>query len=230
MTFFVEIILWLAAALLAAIVVFVPHYFAHAYAAYKCGDYTPKAYGRVTLNPMKHFDVLGFIMLALVGFGWGKPLEVNPSNFRHYKRGLVTYGIAGMITNFVVAIFCYALYALVVAYMKSSYLEYFLYTLFWLMYSRSMYFFVINLLPFPPLDGFIVVEAATKPWNKFREFCAKYGQTIFLALIIECFACRILSEFLPVINYANVLGYIGYFATDYVGWPIMKLWSLVIPI
>ncbi|MCD8205903.1 MAG: site-2 protease family protein [Clostridia bacterium] len=223
-------IFWLLAAFLAALCVFVPHYFAHAYVAYKCGDYTPKAYGRVTLNPMKHLDVVGFIMMVLVGFGWGKPMEVNPSNFRHYRRGLFFYGVAGMVMNYILGLLSFLLFSVVYKYMSPSYIRDFLYLFFGMMYSRNMYLFVINLLPIVPLDGFLVVEACTKPWNKFRQFGQKYGQIIFMVLIIECFACNIIEAYVPAVGYANILGYVSYAATRYVGYPIMALWGLVIPI
>ena len=74
---------------LALLIVLPLHEFAHAFAAVKCGDMTPKINGRYTLNPMAHFDAVGLACFILAGFGWAKPVPVNPSNFRHYKRGCI---------------------------------------------------------------------------------------------------------------------------------------------
>ena len=73
-----------AAQFLAVIVVVTTHEFAHAFVAYKCGDPTAKFSGRMTLNPLKHIDPLGILMFALAGFGWAKPVPVNPYNFKDY--------------------------------------------------------------------------------------------------------------------------------------------------
>ena len=74
---------------LAILIVLPCHEFAHAFAAVKCGDDTPKYAGRYTLNPFAHFDPIGLVMLILLRFGWAKPVPVNPDNFRNYKQGCV---------------------------------------------------------------------------------------------------------------------------------------------
>jgi len=77
----------LLAQFLAVMIVITFHEFAHAYTAYKCGDPTAKFSGRMTLNPVKHFDPLGILMFAVAGFGWAKPVPINPYNFNDYKKG-----------------------------------------------------------------------------------------------------------------------------------------------
>ena len=78
----------IVAGLIAVIFIFAPHEFAHGFIAYKCGDPTAKMQGRLTLNPVKHLDPAGFILCAVAGFGWAKPVPVNPNNFRKYRKGL----------------------------------------------------------------------------------------------------------------------------------------------
>lgn len=82
-----ESILKLIASFLAVVVVLTLHEFAHAFVAYKCGDPTPKWNRRLTLNPARHFDLMGLIFFTLVGFGWAKPVPVNPDNFKKYRLG-----------------------------------------------------------------------------------------------------------------------------------------------
>ena len=76
------------------------HEFAHGFVAYKMGDPTPKMAGRVTLNPFKHLDLMGFLFFIFFGFGWAKPMPVNPLNFKKYKKGVRLVSIAGVLTNF----------------------------------------------------------------------------------------------------------------------------------
>ena len=80
------------------------HEWGHAYAAYKCGDDTARNFGRMTLNPLKHIDPIGFLMVLIAGFGWAKPVPVNPRNYRNYKTGEAIVSLAGVTMNFLLAI------------------------------------------------------------------------------------------------------------------------------
>ncbi|MCD8040447.1 MAG: site-2 protease family protein [Clostridia bacterium] len=221
-------LLYLAAALLAVVFVLVPHEFAHAFVAYKNGDLTPKFNGRLTLNPLKHLDPLGLVMVALVGFGWAKPVPIDTRNFKNYKTGLFTTAIAGICANLIIAFLIYPLYALCVKYLPTNYgtdfLEYFLK----LTFNYSLSIVVFNLLPLYPLDGFRVVEALTHTYNRVRRFLGRYGQWILLALILESFICGILENYLSVFGYFDILGYVMKFAVEIVGKPITLLWGLII--
>lgn len=223
-----EIILYYVASVLAIFFVLVPHEFAHAAVAYANGDPTPKLNGRLTLNPLKHFDPIGFVMCALVGFGWARPVPINSANFKKYKVGLFTTAIAGVVTNYILAFIFYPLYVLSVKYLPDNIGTYFLQTFLRLVYSYNLYIAVFNLLPLSPLDGFRVVESLTKPWNKARRFLGKYGYYILLALIVESFICNIVGRVVPFVNYFNVLSYVMTFATRYIGWPITALWGLIL--
>ena len=88
----------------------IAHEFAHAFVATKFGDPTPKAMKRLSFNPANHFDLWGIFSFLLVGFGWAKPVVVNPLNFRNYNRGRRWVAVAGIITNLILAIFFSAFY------------------------------------------------------------------------------------------------------------------------
>lgn len=226
----VETVLFYAASVLAIVFVLVPHEFAHALAAHLNGDLTPKMNGRLTLNPVKHFDPVGFVMCALVGFGWARPVPINTANFRRYKLGLFTTAIAGVVTNYIMALIFYPFYLLCVKYLGGGYGSRFLQDFFWLVYSRNLSIAVFNLLPLFPLDGFRVLESLTKPWNRVRQFLQRYGQIILLVLIAESFICGIAVRYfnMDIFGYFDILGYVMYFATYYIGMPIRALWGLII--
>lgn len=209
--------------------VLVPHEFAHAAVAVANGDPTPKLNGRLSLNPLRHFDPLGFVMCALVGFGWARPVPINSANFKNYKVGLFTTAIAGVVTNYIIAFIFYPLYLLSDIYVGMGTAGgLFLTTFLWLVFSYNLSIAVFNLLPLFPLDGFRVVESLTKPWNKVRQFLGKYGQLILLVLIFESFVCSVVGRFYPIFYSFDVLGYVMTFAVEIIGWPIQALWGLII--
>lgn len=226
----VETVLFYAASVLAIVFVLVPHEFAHALAAHLNGDLTPKMNGRLTLNPVKHFDPVGFVMCALVGFGWARPVPINTANFRRYKLGLFTTAIAGVVTNYIMALIFCPFYLLCDKYLGGGYGAYFLREFFRLVYSYNLSIAVFNLLPLFPLDGFRVLESLTKPWNRVRQFLQRYGQIILLVLIAESFICGIAVRYfnMDIFGYFDILGYVMYFATYYIGMPIRALWGLII--
>ena len=209
--------------------VLVPHEFAHAAVAVANGDPTPKLNGRLSLNPLRHFDPLGFVMCALVGFGWARPVPINSANFKNYKVGLFTTAIAGVVTNYIIAFIFYPLYLLSYIYVGMTTAGgLFLTTFLWLVFSYNLSIAVFNLLPLFPLDGFRVVESLTGPWNKVRQFLGKYVQTKLLVLIFESFVCGMVGRFYPIFYSFDVLGYVMTFAVDIIGWPIQALWGLII--
>ena len=214
------------ASFLAVVIILTFHEFAHAFVAVKCGDNTPKYYGRLSLNPLKHFDVAGLIMFTLVGFGWAKPVPINPGNFNRYRRDSVLVSIAGVCMNLILAFLFCPLYFLALRYIpyeNINGLQLLLKNLTHLLFAYNLSFFVFNLLPFYPLDGFRVVEALTKGTNKVYEFLRKYGQSILIGLIIESFLCDYISILAPF----DVLGYFMSFAVGIVGAPITAFWSFI---
>ncbi len=224
----VSAIMRLVASLLAVTVVLTLHEFAHAFVAYKCGDPTPKWNGRLSVNPFRHFDPLGLVLFALVGFGWAKPVPINPSNFKRYRLGLGLTASAGIVMNYIMAFVFYPFVLIVLNFMPEIvFLKSFLFQLFLLLYSYSLSFCVFNLLPLYPLDGFRIVDALNKRRGKVFRFLREYGQWILIGLIAESFLCRIFVNFgVSIMSNFDILGWVMQFATKYLGFPILALWGL----
>ena len=220
--------------IIAVLFVFVPHEFAHAFVAYKCGDPTAKMQGRLTLNPVKHVDPAGFVLCILTGFGWAKPVPIYPYNFRHYRKGLFLTAIAGVVTNYIIAFIAYpiflllALYAVPAVTVGVQAVEFFE-EVFYLIFAYSLSVFVFNLLPLYPLDGFRVIESFTREVNPVRRFLRNYGRYILLILVLESFLCDILSSYtsLPYVKYFDILGYVHWFAQNILGFPITAMWNAI---
>ena len=225
-------VVFYAASIIAVLFVFVPHEFAHAFIAYKCGDGTAKMYGRLTLNPIKHIEPIGIVLCILTGFGWAKPVPINPYNFRHYRRGLFATAIAGVVVNYIIAFLAYPLYLVFRDYVNFGqlyYLDYFFQRTFYLIFLYSLSVFIFNLLPLNPLDGFRVVESLTREVNPVRRFLKNYGYYILIGLVVESFLCNLLITYtnLSIIKYFDILGYVQWFARNIIGFPITALWNSI---
>lgn len=219
----------LIASFFAVVVVLTLHEFSHALVAYKCGDPTAKWAGRLSLNPLRHFDVLGLICFTLVGFGWAKPVPINPNNFRKPRLGLGLTASAGVITNYLCAFLFCPLFLLIAEFMPEiTFLTAFLRELTSALVAYSLSFCIFNLLPLYPLDGFRIVDALNKRRGKIFRFLRQYGHYILLFLIAESFICRIFSHNLGIyqMDWLNILGWIMQFATKYLGYPIFAIWGM----
>lgn len=230
----INIIIYYLAAIIAVIFVFSPHEYAHALVAYKCGDGTAKMRGRLSLNPIRHLDPYGFLLCIIAGFGWAKPVPINPYNFRNYRRGLFLTAVAGVTANYIIAFLAYPLFLLVELYFPAttvalSYLYLFLEQTFLLIFTYSLGVFIFNLLPLYPLDGFRVVESLTREVNPVHRFLKNYGQYILIALVLESFLCDVLVRYANIYaaRYFDILGYVQWFAYNILGYPIIALWNAV---
>ena len=153
------------------------HEFGHAYSAHLLGDDTAKMYGRMTLNPAKHLDIMGLIAMLIVHIGWAKPVPVNPNNFKNYKVGNVIVSLAGVTANIITAIICVLIDKHVNMFAIKLIAEYVI--------VYNVGFAAFNLLPLPPLDGWGVISSFI-PY-KYNEIAYKYesmSSIIFLVLII----------------------------------------------
>lgn len=134
--------------LLIALLVCIPvHEAAHAWTAWKLGDPTAKMEGRVSLNPMRHLDLLGTLMIFIAHFGWGKPTPYNYHNLKHPRRDSALIAIAGPISN----LFTAFLIAILIKYI--SVMPIFLFRILGTIFDLSIILFLFNLLPIAPLDG-----------------------------------------------------------------------------
>lgn len=231
MEYLVGYIIQLLPSFLAVMCVLTLHEFAHAYVAYKCGDPTPKFYRRLTLNPFRHFDLVGLLAFTLVGFGWAKPVPINPYNFKKYRKGLLLTASAGVVINYITAFLFYPLFLLsLLLFQKVGYVplaEELLTGFTYYLFAYSLSFAVFNLLPLYPLDGFRILDALNKRRGRIYRFLRDNGRWILLGLIFESFLCRMLESVLPIVGYLNILGWIMQFAVGILGWPITTLWGLI---
>ena len=163
------------------------HEFSHGYVAYKCGDQTAKQLKRLSLNPFNHIDVFGAISFLLVGFGWAKPIPINPLNFRNFKKGKRLVAISGVITNLVLGIIFSGLYYFFGSALISSINIFCIFLGYFLMFSMIINFSlaIFNLLPIYPLDGFRFIETFFAYDNKFIQFMQRYGSLIMIIFIIS---------------------------------------------
>jgi Zn-dependent protease len=167
------------------------HEFAHALAAYRLGDSTAKLFGRLTLNPVAHFDPLGGILLAVsfigsgFGFGWAKPTPVNPANLAGGRRGEAMVAAAGPVSNLVLA----AAAALPLRFIigtpsLSEQIPGIVVLVLYLFVYINLVLMIFNLLPIPPLDGSKVLFAFLPPrlaWQ-WRPILEQYGFILLLLL------------------------------------------------
>lgn len=188
------------------------HEFAHGLMAYKLGDDTPKKLGRLTLNPMAHFDTLGLVSFLFLGFGWAKPVPVNPFNFKKIKRDMFFVSIAGILVNFICAFIFYP-FALLCATHLTGGTDFItiLFYLFLYLYQINLIFMVFNLLPIYPLDGFNAIASHLKYTNPFVQFMLRYGMFILIFVIV-------------IFHYTNIFEWL----VTYIGYPINRFWNLII--
>lgn len=136
------------------------HEAAHGWVSYKLGDPTPRAEGRITLNPLAHLDLMGTILMILTGFGWAKPVSVNPRYYKNVKTGMALTALAGPLSNFLLAfvsVFLSCVLSLIfIRTGINAGVAKFINGFLWQLAETNLSFMVFNLIPIPPLDGFKV--------------------------------------------------------------------------
>jgi Zn-dependent protease len=176
------IILTILAILLALSV----HEWAHAYAATRLGDPTPHNQGRLTINPLAHLDPLGALMFVFAGFGWAKPVPVNPSYFAKPKQDTALVAFAGPLSNLVMAVGWAIVFALASRFVSlSSPLGMLIFTLARASLQINVALFAFNLLPIAPLDGSKVLHLFI-PWRyeeRYTDFL-RIGPYILIGLLV----------------------------------------------
>lgn len=167
------------------------HEFAHAAAAYRLGDRTAYNQGRLTASPFAHIDILGLIMLYVAGFGWAKPVPINPYNFRgNRNQGVMLVSLAGPAANFVLAV----LFAILLGafFYNIPYLdritEYIIYF--------NVILSIFNLIPIPPLDGSKILAGLIPGSAEWMHKLEQYGVIILVLLLVTNIIPRILGFFI----------------------------------
>lgn len=170
------------------------HEFAHAFVSYKLGDPTAKSMGRLTLNPLKHLDPVGTIMLVISGLsgsgiGWAKPVPIDPRYYKDARRGTMLTSLAGPVSNVLLAV----IFAFPVIYIETKYassgvsnFNYFIYTLSSKFIIINLGLAVFNILPVPPLDGSKILSGILPPEQYFKLM--QYENYIGIIFIIVVFA------------------------------------------
>jgi Zn-dependent protease len=161
------------------------HELAHGVVADALGDPTPRAMGRLTLNPIPHLDLFGTLMLVITSlsgsvlFGWAKPVPVDPRHFRSPQRGMMLVGAAGPLTNFAIAVGASQLLRL------ASDTQGFLFELGWDLYVLNLFLGFLNLIPIPPLDGSRVLGGIL-PSRLYPAWTSldRYGNLLFLVIFL----------------------------------------------
>jgi Zn-dependent protease len=195
--------------LIALVVGLTFHEFSHAFVADSLGDRRPRAMGRLTLNPIAHLDPIGSLMLLVAGFGWAKPVMVNPAALRNGRTGLAMVAAAGPIANVIVAVIAAVVFRVLdLAGVEDGFL---VNTLFWVV-VLNMVLAVFNLLPIPPLDGYNVALAFLPPRQAMalRRY-GQYGVFVLLGLVLLSYVNS------PIDPLGWILGIAGLLARALIG-------------
>lgn len=160
------------------------HECAHAWVAEKMGDDTGRQQGRITLNPFAHLTLWGSLMMVLVGFGWGKPVSVDPRNFKNPKKGMVLTSLAGPASNFIMAFLAMIVYKVlaITGVVNDNNTMQMVAMVFLYVTIINISLAVFNFLPIPPLDGSKIFNAVLP--EKWYFTIMRYENIIFIVLII----------------------------------------------
>lgn len=191
------------------------HEYCHALVAHMCGDSTAKDQGRVTLNPLKHIDPVGFMMLVFVGFGWAKPVQFQEQNLRNPKSDIIKIALAGPFSNAVIAMVLSIIFSLIYSGLSSQ-----MSTTMQVM-SEVFYYgiyinwalFIFNLIPLPPLDGSHLLLSQFRKYPVLHNALYKYGSFVLMGLVIVSLVTKInVFPIGPAIQFfaEGFLGLIGY--------------------
>ncbi len=170
------------------------HEAAHAYTANYLGDDTPKIQGRLTINPMAHLDPIGTLLIFVIGFGWGKPVQFNPYNLKNPKRDTALIALAGPTTNIILAVISSLLLKLfgIQLPMLALFLSAFI--------SLNVVLAVFNMVPLDPLDGFKVVRGVL-PHKYLADWdaTARYGMFVLLFLLLTGVLWKVMNPFINLL-------------------------------
>ena len=180
-----KLVYWIVALVIAITV----HEFSHGYVSDRLGDPTPRAQGRLTLNPLKHLDLMGLLFLIFVGFGWAAPVKVDPRYYKDERKGLMLVALAGPLSNFAIAIISLIIG---IVFNTLNIQNVVLSTLIESIVGINIMLGVFNLIPLPPLDGSKILAFFLPKGVKMDE---RIGFVILIILLLTGY----LSKFLLIV-------------------------------
>lgn len=204
-----EKILLLAPAFLLAITV---HEFSHGYIAYRLGDPTAKNAGRLTFNPISHLDPIGTLAILFIGFGWAKPVPVDPRNFADPRRDNLWVALAGPASNFITAFIFGLFFRVLSPAVAGGGIAETIMMMIYLAVWINLVLTIFNLLPIPPLDGFHILSGlvSDETYIRLQQF-ARIGPIILLGMIL-------LSSLSGIHIFATIFGpFVKFFGSLFTG-------------
>ena len=215
-------ILSIIQSLIPALVCITLHELGHGYTAYLLGDDTAKSRGRLTLNPIKHMDVMGLLMMLVFHVGWAKPVPVNMYNFKDPKKGMAVTALAGPVSNFLITLVFMFLFGFAYTIVGFHYTKagYYVLQLLQLTAYISLGLGLFNLIPIPPLDGSKVLLSLLSDSNYYKLLrYERYGMILMILLVSTGIIGKPLSaamdaiyDFLvPLAQWGAELSYILFF-------------------
>ena len=178
-----EAIIYILSALAVIMLTLPIHEWAHAFAATKLGDPTPRFQGRLSLNPFAHIDWLGAACILLFGWGWAKPVGINARYFKNPKVGMAITAFAGPLSNIVVAtISMFLLYLITFLFGLDKVIVFYAYMFFYYIAQINISLAVFNLIPIPPLDGSRLLSAFLP--DKYYYKLMRYERYLFIAVLV----------------------------------------------
>jgi len=190
------------------------HEYCHAFAADKLGDHTARDLGRLTFNPLKHIDLIGFVFIIIAGFGWAKPVQFNPGNLARLRRDKAIIAAAGPLSNLALALFFIALFKAWLAMpdftSNEAILAFFFSGPFFIFFDVifraamiNLGLMIFNLLPIPPLDGSHIVFSGFNLSQETEASIMKIGAPLLLIILI--IQNRTSITILPIGNLINAI-------------------------
>ncbi|MBQ8636509.1 MAG: site-2 protease family protein [Clostridia bacterium] len=162
------------------------HELAHGWVSSKLGDPTPRYQGRLTMNPLAHLDLIGTILMILTGFGWAKPVQINPNYYKNRTKGMALVAVAGPLANFILAFIGILVgYIIILLCLLAGVTNSVINTLESIVFVfafRNLCFMVFNLIPLPPLDGFKVAGLFIP--NRIYYNILRYEQYVILVIML----------------------------------------------